>query len=121
MTLQDQLYTNRVDQQECLQIEAAISGYEESTGNQVTKIAVFEDEQVTYTYPGVTHHFAELNQRCMSVPWAITSVLEFYTGRQLVPVSERPAASGFEGENWSSFDPSRQLIFHGDTVYFCIY
>lgn len=121
MILQDQLYTNRVDQQECLQIEAAISGYEESTGNQVTKIAVFEDEQVTYTYPGVTHHFAELNQRCMSVPWAITSVLEFYTGRQLVPVSERPAASGFEGENWSSFDPSRQLIFHGDTVYFCIY
>ena len=121
MILQEQLYTNRADQQECLQIEAAISEYEESTGNTVTKMAVFEDAQVTYTYPGVTHHFAELNQRCMSVPWAITSVLEFYTGRDLATVFERPAVSGFEGANWGSFDPSEQLIFHEDTVYFCIY
>lgn len=116
----DQQRNNQYDQEECNAIAQAIEHYETDTGIVVTGIAFCTDMQPHYSYPEIRWHWAELNMRAMIVEWGVHDVVTFYTGK---PLANRGAIKPpvFEDQDWNGFDPSGQIYFEGDTVYFCAY
>lgn len=117
-----QISTNRRDSEQIHQIVYAIEQYEQETGIAVNKISWNGDAALVYVYPGTTLFCGEVNQRVLSATWALDSVIEFYTGRDLTLVSSpQEIKDYFAAQNWNGFDLTQQLIFDGDTVHFCCY
>ena len=116
----DRYKLNEVDYEITKAVCEKIDEYEQTTGNQITKIAIYSDSSVGYTYDGI---FAtgDTNLKSYFVDWSILYTIQYYSGRSLQkiePIEEIKVK--FLNENWNSFDKD-QLIFDDDTLHFCKY
>lgn len=111
---------NEMDYEITRKICMAIDEYEQTTGNKVEKIALYEDASMMYTYYGI-HSTGDTNLKIYSVDWGIGYVIKYYSGRNLQIVEKnKTIAEKFKEQDWNTFE-NDQMIFEGDTLHFCKY
>ena len=116
----DRYKVNAIDYEITKSICNKIDEYEESTGNKITKISVYQDKLMESTYTGV-FTTGDINTKAYSSDWGTTSILKYYFGKQLTLISNnQEIQKQFEDKNWNSFN-EEQLIFDNDTLHLCRY
>lgn len=109
----DEVYTNMMYQE--------VLKYEEETGTFVTKICVLKDAYAPAHYEEVSYGTHQINERILGT--TTISMIWHITGRQLeeVECDEEIYEQYFKDKDWNYLDLSEQLIFKGDTAYWCIF
>lgn len=109
----DEVYVNMMYQE--------VLKYEQSTGETVTKMAIVEDTYAPDNYPEVTYTIYQINERSLGT--VTNSLVWVMTGRHFesIEMDQEIYDQYFKDKNWDYFDLSEQLVFDGDTVYWCIY
>lgn len=112
---------NAVDRYEANMIADYLWRYEEETGNRVTKMALYWDENVTGLAPGVIGYGA-LNERAFCNEWVAPLALRCLNNVSLeqTPASEEVYEKYFQGKDWWQME-DEQMIIIGDTLHFCAY
>ncbi len=96
--------------------------YEQETGNTVTKVARTTDESTFDTWPGVYYRCGQINERVMNiVPYSLLVYSSAGRSYEIVQMDKDIEEEYFAGKDWDSFDADEQMIFLGDTLYWCIY
>ena len=116
----DRYKVNEMDYEITRNIIEKIDNYEKETGNKITKIGIYADESLEFTYSGI---FAtgDTNIKAYFKDWSIRTIIQYYTGRSLTIVeTDSDIEKKFEENDWKSFDDS-QLVFDGDTLHLCRY
>lgn len=114
----DRYKLNAIDYQITKEISEEIDKYEKDTGNNITKISIYEDKMTGYTYSGI---FAtgDTNIKAYMNNWSILYILKYYCGRDLTEVENDPEIEEeFKNYNWENFEKG-QLKFKGDTLCLC--
>ena len=109
----DEVYANMMYQE--------VLKYEEETGNEVTKIAVYKDDRALDYYEEISFHTDQINEKVLGIVsrplvWKVTG----RTFEKIEPVEEI-YEQFFEGRDWNYFDLSQQLIIIDDTAHWCIF
>lgn len=113
--------SNGIDYYDVNYIEQHVWIYENETGNRISKIKIYTDENPLGIYYNLTGYGA-VNERVLSNTWAAAKVYEVFTGRELT-VEEPDIAvyeQYFKGKNWSYLN-NEQIILIGDTLHLCLY
>lgn len=116
----DRYKLNAIDYEITKKITASIEEYEKTTGNQITKIAIYEDKSIEFTYDGI---FAtgDTNIKAWYKDWSIKAIIRYYSGKNLDIVEKNPQLEEkFKQYDWKSFE-KEQLIFDEDTLHLCRY
>lgn len=116
----DRYKVNAIDYDITRQVVKQINKYEEETGKQITKIAVYEDKSAEFTYNDI---FAtgDTNVKTYLKDWGIKYIIRYYSGRDLSIININPEIEqNFKQKDWTSFD-KEQLVFDEDTLHFCRY
>ena len=116
----DRYKLNQADKEITIQIAEKIKEYELNTGNKVNKIAIYQDENILYTYDGIKAT-KDLNVRAYSADWSTKSIIEYYGKRKLERVNQdSEIAEEFLKNDWNCFD-SKQVVFKDDILHLCCY
>ena len=116
--------SNTLDELYSQQVLNRIYRYEAETGETVRTIAITFDTYAEFSYPQVRYHRDQINERVISMsPYCLIEILSgdeknFETTREIDPEIQ---AQYFEGKNWDEFVPDEQIVFKGDTCYWCIF
>lgn len=112
---------NAVDRYEAQAIGNYLWQYEEETGIQVTKMALYWDANVTGLAPGVIGGGA-LNERAFCNEWVAPLALKCLNGKVLTQTetSEEVYETYFKGKDWCQLE-EEQMVVIGDTLHFCAY
>ena len=116
----DRYKVNALDYEVTRNVIEKIDDYEKDSGNKITKIGIYNDKSIGYTYNGI---FAtgDTNLKAYYIDWCIRVIIKYYSGRDLTIVETNPEVEKeFEEKDWNSFD-SNQLKFDGDTLDLCRY
>ncbi|MCR5675469.1 MAG: glucosyltransferase domain-containing protein [Lachnospiraceae bacterium] len=100
-----------------------IEKHEAETGVAVTKIAFENDAYAPNNYEQVHYKYEQINERVLTAsPFVL---LEYVNGPGIalkhVPMDPQIYEEHFAGKNWDDFDPSEQMVFVDDTVYWIIF
>ena len=98
--------------------------YEAGGGETVTKVAYTQDEVCYDAYEDVYYKFGEINARTIHrTGWMLLRKVTQEEGREftLVDMDESVVQAYFAGRDWDTFRPQEQLVFQGDTLYWCVY
>ena len=119
--IRDHYIVNYMDEVQALQIREKINKYEEETGNVITKVAFYQNDTPSYTYPGIIA-IGDINIKALSPDWARIPFLKHYLNRtlEIVDIQEEIYKQYFENKNWNHYE-EEQLIFIGDTMHMYIY
>lgn len=116
----DRYKVNEMDYEITRKICEEIDEYEKSSGSQITKIAIYEDKSMAYTYYGL-FSTGDTNIKAYSKDWSIKFIIKYYSGKDLSIVEKNSKIEeDFKQKDWTSFE-NEQLIFDGDTLHFCRY
>ena len=116
----DGYIVNYEDKQQTMELINLINEYEEETGNKITKIAIYSDKYITYTYPD-TRASGDINVKAFSSDWAAKAIVNYYLGRQLEKVEISTTLEQYYKENdWQEFN-IEQVKFEDDTIHLCLY
>lgn len=116
----DGYIVNYQDKQQANQIINLINQYEEQTGNQVTKIAFYQDKYTSYVYPDIKA-YGDINIRAFSKDWVAISIINYYSGRQLEMVeSDEELKQNLKEMDWQEFS-QEQIILENNTINICLY
>ena len=97
-----------------------IEDYEKQTGNKITKIAIYQDKYLTYTYPNLKTS-GDINTRAFCTEWAANSIINYYSGRQLESTEANAQLQDYFQENdWKKFE-EKQILFEKDIIHLCLY
>lgn len=112
---------NGVDRYEAQMIGNYLWRYEEETGKQVTKMALYWDDNVTGLAPGVIG-YGVINERAFCNEWVAPLALRCLEGRVLeqTETSEEVYETCFKGQDWYQME-EEQMVIIGDTLHFCAY
>lgn len=116
----DRYKVNAIDYEITQKICEEMNEYEKKTGNQITKIAIYQDSLPGYTYKGI---FAtgDTNIKAYSKDWSTIFIINYYSGRNLTSIDiDSKIAEEFNKNNWDNFD-KEQLVFEGNTLHLCRY
>lgn len=114
----DHYNVNYLDKVNSLQIGKKILEYEENTGSKITNIAIYEDSNVSYTYPGIIA-IGDMNITGFFPDWSIIKMINYYNNLNLVQVDKNEKiAENFKNEDWNNFNEN-QIIIEGDTIHYC--
>ena len=121
ITVASRMVTNNLDRTYASMVYEKILEYEESTGNQVTKLAVVNDIDCPFSYNSVHYKTDQINERALGT--VTNTLVNVVTGRYFkkVTMDEEIYKTYFEGKNWDYFDASEQLMIEGDTAYWAIF
>ena len=113
--------SNTIDKIYAEMVVNEIEKYEERTGIEVKNVCAEKDINSTFAYDEVSYHRDQINEKIMGQ--ATLSYIEVVTGRHFdwCPISQEIWDEHFTGRNWDVFDLSEQLVFDGDTAYWCLY
>lgn len=98
--------------------------YEANGGDTITKVAYTHDEVCYDAYDDVYYKFGEINARSIHrTGWMLLRKATRNEDREfsLVDMNEEVARIHFSGRDWDTFRPQEQLVFQGDTLYWCVY
>lgn len=109
----DEVYTKMVYEE--------ILEYEEASGIKVEKLAVCKDTYAPDYYEEVAYHTEQINERVLGT--STSSLMYVVTGRmfKLEYMDQNVSEKYFGGKNWDCLDMDEQLVFEGDTLYWCIF
>ena len=113
--------TNELDRYEAQLIDGYLYEYEEKTGVQVTKMALYWDENVTGNAPEAVCYGA-VNERAFCNIWAAPMAMRCLVGREIsqVEAPDEIYEEYFAGKDWCQMD-EEQMVILGDTLYLCAY
>ena len=116
----DHYKLNAIDKEISLSIEEKIKKYEKESGNTISKISIYKDKNLTYSYKGLFVS-GDINVRAYSSDWATKAIVVYYTKRNLQVIeNDLNIKESFKEKDWNYFD-CEQLIFNGDTLHICCY
>lgn len=109
----DETYANMVYQE--------VLKYEEETGNEVTRMAIYKDERSRDYYEEISFHTDQINEKVLGI--VSKSIVWKVTGREFEKIEpqEEIYEQYFKGKDWDYFDVSEQLVFIDDTLHWCIF
>lgn len=111
---------NNIDKEVTLQIIKEINKYEKETGKAISKIAIYQDKEMRYTYNDI-FVTGDMNVKAYSSDWATKSILQYYLHRELENAPKNDELElKFKQHNWDEFN-NEQLIFKDDTLHICCY
>ena len=117
--------SNEEDLQVAREAYAQIQYYEQTTGKEIKHIAWCTDTNCENRYPNVYYQYGQINERVLSQTAYCMLVMatdnQRFTDEALVPMKAEIYDQYFKGKNWDVFLPQEQMIFQGDTLYWCIY
>ena len=113
--------TNRIDQENARYYYHLILDHEKETGTEIRKLAWHNDQEYTWTLPGILGA-GNINNRAFSFPWSQREIFPFTVGRrfQIVSFDEEIYQQYFDRKDWDSLSED-QLLFLDDTVYIVLY
>lgn len=113
--------TNELDRYEAQLIDGYLYEYEEETGIQVTKMALYWDKNVTANAPEAVCYGA-VNERAFCSTWAAPLAMQCLVGRELTQVDapDEIYEKYFAGKDWYQIS-EEQMVIVGDTLYLCAY
>ncbi len=120
----DQYATNRIDQEQVLNICYRIRDYEEKNKVKLKKISFCQDLDPLLGYYGNTKYIAwDLNIREFMVNWGQIEIINYYAKRNFekIDMPEEIYKKYFAKKQWDYYKPEEQLVFIGDTLYICVY
>lgn len=126
-SIADFYIANKLDTQLMLEIQQQIFNYEQSSGEEITTIAVAYagnadthqwSNQLMGSYEIWTYHRSTIYNS-----WGTVSLLNYInnTNYEQIDMELEDYNRYFAGKTWDCFDPSKQLVFDGNTMLWCIY
>lgn len=121
--IQNHIATNKIDQEFAYCIVKEIEKYESDTGIQINYIAAENDEIPMWKNRFVEYYSYNVNERAYINEWSDVNVLSYVSGKNYskVEMDSKIFEENFAGKNWDYYCPEEQLIFDGDTLYWCKY
>ena len=116
----DRYKVNAIDYEITRKIVNQIDEYEKETGNKITKLAVYGDKSLEFTYSG---RFAtgDINLKAYYKDWSINAIIQYYYGRDLKLIEpDTNIEENFKQKDWTTFE-NEQIILKGDTLHICRY
>lgn len=114
----DHYTVNYLDKINSLKIGEEIKLYEQETGNKITKICVYNDMNVTYSYKNLWVS-KDTNITGFYPDWAIVNMINYYNNLKLTNGEKMPnIEENFKEKDWDNFN-IEQIIFIGDTMHYC--
>lgn len=115
------LINNAADERLCQTIGEQIAVYEQQTGNQITQIAIYHDEQITHSNPGVLA-IGDSNIRAFSKAWSDVDHMCLILDRPFVKVKSdhKIYQQYFAGHDWNGYHED-QVVFVENTLHLCVY
>lgn len=102
------------------EIGKEIYNYEQETGIEVKKVAVYKDKNPRYTYPNI-FVTGDINISAFGTEWSDVNSINYYNNLKLERIEQdQEIANKFASEDWESFNKD-QLIFEGDTLHLCVF
>ena len=116
----DQIKNNTLEMYETENIARKIADYEKSNNRTINKLVTYKDQNVVYSYPGITTT-GDMNYRNLTVSWSFKPSLSMHLNRNLKDGKENNQIKKYCSENnWDRLDDD-QFKFEDDTLYLCIY
>ncbi|MDQ0492737.1 glucosyltransferase domain-containing protein [Paenibacillus brasilensis] len=112
--------TNALDKAIAQQMYNKIERYETLSNKRVTKIALVNDTNPTWSY--VTSNSYDVHSRALSIDWAALPLLSAVTGREfeMVEMDKKIYNQYFLEHDWNSYEDN-QVVIKGDTAYIALY
>ena len=115
----DRYILNKKDYEVTMQIIDKINKYESETKNIISKIEVYQDSSIKYTYDGL-FAVGDMNVKCYANDWSTVAILNYYLNRNLKLDNSQDLSNNFKNKDWNEFDDD-QIIFYNDTIALCKY
>ena len=117
----DKYQINALDQYRYQYIYQAICDYQEETGTEIKKIAVYDDAERSWPQYSNLYCTGDLVVSAFSTDWSDVTALNYYMQTSYEKVSRvEKYEKYFSGKNWYHLS-NDQLIFDGDTLHLCVY
>ena len=114
----DHYNLNYMDKINSLSIGKEILGYEQETGNKVTKICIYSDQNESYTYPYIWAK-KDTNITGFYPDWSIIKMINYYNNIELTQdENDLEIEESFKEKDWDNYS-DEQIIFVGDTIHYC--
>lgn len=115
----DRYTLNYLDEINSKEIGRKIQEYENETGNTVTKICIYTDKYISYTYKGL-RNIGDMNVTGFAPDWSLKDMINYYNDLSLIQVNEKNSEieQKFAEQNWDNYNED-QIIFVGDTIHYC--
>lgn len=119
--LEDRFVSNTLDETYTALFIDKLEEYEEESGNTISKIVVGYDADSHQTYDRVTFSGAQINERALS--FAPVCMIQYVSGRtfEKLVMDTDTRERLFLENNWGEINLDEQVVFDGDTVYWCIF
>lgn len=102
------------------EIGKRIYDYEQETGIEIQKIAIYKDKNPRYTYNDI-FVTGDINISSFATDWSDVNSINYYNNLKLIRVDqEEEIKNNFEKSDWDYFD-NEQIIFKGDTLHLCVF
>ena len=114
----DHYNSNYLDKINSIKIGQMIKEYEKQSGNKITKISIYKDENITYVYKDI---FAtgDINITGFGPEWSDIKMINYYNNINLQKVENNEEIKQiFKNKDWDNFN-EEQVILKGDTIHFC--
>ncbi len=114
----DHYNMNYLDKINSLSIGEQIKKYEEDTGIKVTKICIYNDENISYTYNGILA-IGDINITGFFPDWSIIKMINYYNGLNLTEGEKNPdLEKEFLNQDWNNYNQN-QIKIIDDTIHYC--
>ncbi len=122
---------NVQDKQDCEKIGMWIREYEESKNVEVNNIVFIYNSNSGWYYDNIKNHSA-LCYRALRAEWSRVGAINYYNNRQFNDVINEIKSyeayinkinyykNYFSNKSWDNLD-KEQLVFEGNTLYYCLY
>lgn len=117
----DKYKLNFADEIRCEMIEQAISEYEETSGETVTQIAFYEDDEVEMPFYPDLYCNGDLIYSSFYTDWSNLEAINYYLGSNYQKAErEETYEKYFLDQDWDCWS-AKQMIFAEDTLHLCVY
>ena len=115
----DHYNLNYIDKMNSLSIGKKIQDYEQETGIEVTKICIYSDKNISYTYPDIWAQ-KDTNITGFYPDWSIVKMINYYNGTELEEIVEKDkeVEEYFKQFDWSNYNEA-QMIFKDNILHLC--
>ncbi|MCY6484511.1 glucosyltransferase domain-containing protein [Clostridium aestuarii] len=119
----DHFATNKIDEEYAYLISKEISAYEKSNNIEIKYIARAKDKKGGWKYNGIDYMAYDVNVRGFYREWSDVNLIKFVSGRdfRIKHMNNEIYNKYFKDKDWNYFNPNEQLVFVGDTLYWCKY
>ena len=117
------LQTNILEEYEAHVLFSHIKEYEKKENTKISYIGFCQDSKSMPRYKEIDiTPYDELYKKAYVVSWADVFAVNYYTEQNYMK-KEVPEAveKYFLDKDWNEFNVQEQIIFQGDTVYWCVY